>query len=129
MKTRGGNRNPRQSRRLKSMVDGGSRANDPMPKETETVEIEDEIEAVNDVEAANVLGDKKLTIEAVLQRYSEPPIGEEEANVDDNGDGGAYEDNVDGGIEEEQCDDFETEFGVGAREDDNESDAHSEDEI
>jgi len=49
--------------------------------------------------------------------------------VDDNGDGGAYEDNVDGGIEEEQCDNFETEFGVGAREDDNESDAHSEDEI
>ncbi|CAE6119769.1 unnamed protein product [Arabidopsis arenosa] len=49
----------------------------------------------------------------------------------DNGLEGAEEDNGDEGIEEEHCDDFEAEFGVGAREADHHSDidADSGDEI
>ena len=43
------------------MVDDGSRANDPMPKETETVVIEDEIEAVSlpsEIEAFSIRPEK-----------------------------------------------------------------------
>ena len=93
----------------------------------------------------------QLSIDAVPERYCDPPVGVEEANeevnaneeangnegvgdggvCEDNGDVGLDEDNGNVGLEEEECDDFEAEFGEAARDDDNrsDSDADSGDEI
>jgi len=45
---------------------------------------------------------------------------------EDDGGGTAGEDDMDGGLEEEHCDDFEAEFGVGAREDGDASDTDAD---
>ena len=101
----------------------------------------------------------QLSIDAVPERYCDPPVGVEEANEEVNaneeangnegvGDGGVCEDNGDVGLdedngvgldedngnvglEEEECDDFEAGLGEAARDDDNrsDSDADSGDEI